>query len=149
MSLSDLSRRAAELSRQSKPDRLAGAEQLLPELDRLADDTRVGVDTRLRVVTTVLRAVAGPGTARPATPAEGVALIRAALEQATSGQRLRGRPAIGPATTVRFAQETYDWLEEQAEALGLLDKQGRPKLGATIRHFVEQAHLADQRHSRS
>lgn len=59
--------------------------------------------------------------------------------------RGRGRPAIGPATTVRLTENAYVWLDSVAREHGLLDSYGEPLRGAAIRAVVEEAMTARKR----
>lgn len=136
-SLSTLTEEIGRLRDLPADDRRDAVAQLLPDLEAVAGDEAVSAQTRLDLTTRALRVVA-PRAARPSDIAEAVASVRAAVA-ATRG---RGRPAIGPATTVRLTEDAYAWLDRLAQERGLLDSSGSPLRGAAIRAVVVEAMAA-------
>lgn len=134
-SLGMLTEAIARLRALPADERRDAVTQLLPDLERIAVHPRVAEQTRLDLATRALRAVV-PRAARPANVAEAMAAVHAAV---AAGVRGRGRPAIGPATTVRLTEDTYAWLDEVARDRGLVDSAGQPLRGAAIRAVVEDA----------
>lgn len=112
----------------------AAVTELLPDLRHLAADNRVDPATRIGLLTRAAR-ILSPAAPRADTPAAALAT----LEDLAARDPGRGRPAIGPATTVRLTLAAYEALDEIARREGLVDGDGEPRRGAAIRMLVDEA----------
>ena len=107
---------------------------LLPALQHLAGDVRVAEAQRIQLLTRAARALA------PTTPrADTAAVAIATLEQLLATRPGRGRPEIGPPTTVRLALDAYDDVDQAERAGQLVDAAGAPRRAAAIRLLVDEA----------
>lgn len=133
--LSTLTAQVSALRTMPADDRHKAAAELVEDLAAIAADDHVTEETRLNLVTRVLRAVTSPNRAKPATVEAGMADLREAL----ANRRGPGRPSTGEEVEYRIPSHLRGWVREQAKRRGLVNSNGEPIESAAVRAVLEEA----------
>lgn len=115
MNLTELTRQVGALRGMPAAAAAGIVASIIDDLTDVAHDDRIDDDTAAGLLTRALRAI-HPHTERPAHRHAALDALRIAL---ADGPRPQGRPAKGPARTVRAAEDVWAEVDEYAAVWGV------------------------------